>query len=526
MDGCFVLGHGGWVGFAVATLSSILSGRTRARENVTHDRCGQPPRRSSIVVAESRKSIGRAVVVVIVDPDGGGTMERRSTLRPRYEGNRMNQRGVMAIAMVLALAAMPADSGVPYTVENRSIQSGGMARSFVQATPASGAADKPLVIVLHGDGGTGSGIRAGLPIETAAAGGAVFVYPNAPGGTFEYFTGAGRTREVQFVRDLVGLLRNEIDIDPARVFLAGFSGGGTMANALACRLESDEIRAVAVNAGSLYPVDNDFGYTGNGGVSCALPATMLLWGEADGTPGVSYATGVGIRNNVTATFTCNATTTAFAPSPCVLYNGCTRDAGWCSIPALGHSIWNQAAAASWAFFQRQAPTPPPTTQDIYTDALQNAWQNFSWGQVNFAHTNQPHSGALSIRFDADSFEGLSFAKPGAAITAAQFPELRFFVRGTTGNENFNLSLQTGGTLHADVPLAGFVTGGAIGAGVWREVRVRFADPPIAYTGAFERINIQDQSGTSPAAPQTIYVDTVALVAAGTASAIVFADGFE
>jgi polyhydroxybutyrate depolymerase len=432
----------------------------------------------------------------------------------------------MAVWIALTLLGTRAEAGVPYTVDNRSIQSSGVARSFVQATPTSGASGKPLVIVLHGDGGNGSGIRAALPIETSAAGGAVFVYPNAPGGTFEYFTGAGRTREVQFVRDVITLLRNEINIDPARVFLAGFSGGGTMANALACRLENDEIRGVAVNAGSLYPIDNDFGYTGNGGVSCSLPATMLLWGEADGTAGVSYATGVGIRNNVTATFTCNATTTAFAPSPCVLYNGCTRDAGWCSIPGLGHSIWNQSAAASWAFFQRQAPAAPPTTQDIYTDTLQNAWENYSWGQVNFAHATQPHSGALSIRFDADSFEGLSFAKPGAAITAAQFPELRFFIRGTTGNETFNLSLQTGNTLHANVPLAGFVTGGAIGAGVWREVRVRFADPPLAYTGAFERINIQDQSGAAPATPQTVYIDTVALIAASAASAIVFANGFE
>lgn len=434
-------------------------------------------------------------------------------------------RGIL-LAIGLVLGSTSVSGGGLYTVENRSIQSSGVPRGFVQATPTSGANGKPLVIVLHGDGGNGSGIRAALPIEASAAGAAVFVYPNAPGGTFEYFTSIGRSREVQFVRDLVMLLRNELNIDQTRVFLAGFSGGGTMANALACRLENDEIRGVAVNAGSLYPIDNDFSYTGNGGVSCALPATMLLWGEADNTPGVSYATGVGIRNNVTATFACNAATTAFAPAPCVLYNGCTRDAGWCSIPGLGHSIWSQSAAASWAFFQRQAPVVPPSTQDIYTDSLQNGWENFSWGQVNFAHAPQPHSGALSIRFDADSFEGLSFAKPGAAISAAQFPELRFWIRGTVGNENFNISLQTAGTLHVDVPLAGYVSGGGIAAGVWREVRVRFADPPMSYSGPFERINIQDQSGTAPAMPQTVYVDTVSLLAAGSPSPAVFANGFE
>jgi polyhydroxybutyrate depolymerase len=417
------------------------------------------------------------------------------------------------------------ESLAQYTTQNRSIVSSGINRSFLQATPTSGTAGKPLVIVLHGDGGNGAGIRAGLPIEGSANGQAVVVYPNAPGGTFEYFTALGRTREVQFVRDLVVLLQGELAIDAARVFLAGFSGGGTMANALACRMESDEIRGVAVNAGSLYPIDDDFTYTGNGGVSCALPATLLLWGEADNTPGVSYATGLSIRNNVTATLGCAAGSNAFAPAPCVLYDGCQRDAGWCSIPGLGHSIWPQAAAASWNFFLRQGGTAPPALQSIYSDQLDNGWQDFSWGTVDFGNTQFPRTGSRAIRFAADSFEGLSFAKPGAAITAAQFPELRFWIRGTTGGEQLQVSLQTGGTLHRDLPLAPFVAGGAIAAGSYREVVIRLADPPMSYSGSFERINLQDASGAAPANPQVVYLDDVALIAAAGMSGL-FANGFE
>ena len=37
-------------------------------------------------------------------------------------------------------------------------------------------------------------------------------------------------------------------------------------------------------------------YTGNGGVSCPLPATIMLWGQADNTDGVSYAEGQGVRD--------------------------------------------------------------------------------------------------------------------------------------------------------------------------------------------------------------------------------------
>jgi polyhydroxybutyrate depolymerase len=440
----------------------------------------------------------------------------------------MRALGVAAVLFLSGTSAAMANgagvSGIGYTTQNRSIVSSGINRPFLQATPTSGANGKPLVLVLHGDGGNGAGIRAGLPLEASAAGAAVFVYPNAPGGTFEYFTSAGRTREVQFVRDVVNLLHGELAIDRTRVFLSGFSGGGTMANALACRMGAAEIRGFAVNAGSLYPIDNDFTYTGNGGVSCNLPASMLLWGESDNTAGVNYATGVAVRNNFIATHNCGGTTTAFAPSPCVLYNGCQRDVGWCSIPGMGHSIWNQSAAASWAFFQRQG-APAAADQIIYSDSLQNGWQDFSWGVVNFANASNPHSGAMAIRFDADSFEGLSFAKPGAAITAAQFPELRFFIRGTTGGESFQISLQTGATLHANVPLAGFISGGAIAAGSYREVRVRFADPPISYSGSFERINIQDATGTPAANPQIVYVDSVTLITAGSAP-VLLQDGFE
>jgi polyhydroxybutyrate depolymerase len=427
---------------------------------------------------------------------------------------------------VLLLAASLTFAGGNYQATTRNIQSSGQPRSFVLATPASGAAGKPLVFSLHGDGGNGTGMRAALPLETAAAGNAVFVYPNAASSnTFEYFTSAGRAREVQFVRDVVNLLQAELNIDRNRVFLAGFSGGGTMANVLACRMGFPEIRGVAVNAGSLYPIDGDFTYTGNGGVSCALPATMLLWGEADNTPGVSYATGIGIRNNVTATHACQASSSAFAPSPCVLYNGCQRDVAWCSIPGMGHSIWAQAATASWAFFDRQGGAAPQS-QDIYADALANGWENYSWGVVDFANTTAPHNGTQAIRFSAHSFEGLSFAKPGAAITAAQFPEIRFFIRGTTGGENFNVSLQTGSTLHTNVPLAGFVTGGAIVAGSYREVRIRPADPPMNYTGSYERINIQDSSGAPAGAPQIVFVDSVSLLASPSAANELFANGFE
>ena len=166
-----------------------------------------------------------------------------------------------------------AGASAAYVSETRTIVSSGVSRSFVLARPASipvGSA-LPLVFSLHGDGGNGASMRSGLPLEVQATSGAVFIYPNAPGGTFEYYTYDGRTREAVFVNDVIAAMHTEFNIDTTRVFVVGFSGGATMANALGCRLGPIVLRGLGIHSGSLYPIDNgmgvpDFTYTGNGGV--------------------------------------------------------------------------------------------------------------------------------------------------------------------------------------------------------------------------------------------------------------------
>ncbi len=424
---------------------------------------------------------------------------------------------LLGICLVWATLASAA-----FDVQNRSIVSSGVTRSFILAVPNPTAANLPLVLSLHGDGGNAASMRAGLPLEAASNDGAIFVYPNAPGGTFEYFSDAGRAREVQFVRDVIELLVTERQIDRTRVFITGFSGGATMANALGCRMEADEIRGLGIHSGSLYAVGNDFTYTANGGVSCALPATILLWGEADNTPGVTYATGVSVRNNHSATQSCASASSAFAPPPCVQYNQCQRSVAWCSIPGMGHSIWNQAASAIWNFFSAQTPVAV-NSQTIYVDSLQNGWQNFSWGTVDFAWPQNVYQGAAAVRFNAHSFQGLSFAKT-TPIQVNQWPQLRLYIRGDAGAENLNFSLQSGNTVHANVPLNSLMSS-ALPAGNYREVTVRFADPPINYSGTFERINLQDNTGNAPGNPQRVTVDQVELLAP-TAIADFLRDGFE
>lgn len=240
----------------------------------------------------------------------------------------------------------------PYVAETRTITSDGEARSFVFSRPSPTPAGLPLVFALHGDGVDGAAFRASLPLEAQAAGSALFVYPNAPGGSaFAYFDEAARAKEARLVQDLIASLDAELCLDEQRVFVVGFSGGAAMADALGCRLGPSVIRGLALHSYSLFAEESDgsdFTYTSRGGVSCALPDALLVWGQKD-----AIVVGQGVRDVYLATQACQQTTSAGAVSPCVAYDGCSRSVSWCAIPGLGHALWSEAASAIWQFVEAE-----------------------------------------------------------------------------------------------------------------------------------------------------------------------------
>src|SRR5690606_17571299 len=160
---------------------------------------------------------------------------------------------------------------------------------------------------------------------------------------------------------------------------------------------------------------------------------------------------------------------------------------------------------------------------VYDDALRNGFQDWSWGDVDMAADFHVRSGLLSILFRAHSHQGLSFARPGPAMTVAQFPEMRLWVRGDAGGEQLRIVLQSGGTAVAQGALDAYIIGGAMAAGQYREAIVRFDQPPLSYAGSFDRIDLVDASGNGPDDQQFINIDDVFLVEGG--DDLIFADGF-
>lgn len=111
----------------------------------------------------------------------------------------------------------------------------------------------PLVLDLHGSGGTAADQARTSGFETLAAReGIVVATLQADGDRWNVPVTDARADDVAYVSDVIDHVAARVCTDLARVYAAGFSGGGRMASLLACRLNT-RIAAVAPMAGLRWP---------------------------------------------------------------------------------------------------------------------------------------------------------------------------------------------------------------------------------------------------------------------------------
>lgn len=119
----------------------------------------------------------------------------------------------------------------------------------------------PLVILLHGFSDTGQGLEGIIKIQPMAeAYGFAYCYPdgtkNSNGYGFWNATGAccdfegSNVDDVGYLTDLIECVKGQVNIDPNRVFLIGYSNGAFMAHRMA-QEHSQVIAAVACLAGTI-----------------------------------------------------------------------------------------------------------------------------------------------------------------------------------------------------------------------------------------------------------------------------------
>ncbi|HVH42013.1 MAG TPA: prolyl oligopeptidase family serine peptidase [Labilithrix sp.] len=237
----------------------------------------------------------------------------------------------------------------------RSIDVAGTKRGYLLVEPIEldAAKSHPLVLVFHGDGGDAHGFHRAWPFERATGHHAVLAYLDGILARWDLET-TKDNRDVAFVEAVVDAIAKERPIDRARVFATGYSSGGFLANVVACQ-RPGLLRAIASNAGGA-PYNQREKWP-NGSPKCPGQepvATLALHGERDFT--VTLDSGRYTAEYwayVNGCRTDEMETTGYPE--CRLYRGCPtgKAVGFCSVPPLGHWVWDEAAEASWTFFERQ-----------------------------------------------------------------------------------------------------------------------------------------------------------------------------
>ncbi|MGC1120403.1 MAG: PHB depolymerase family esterase [Candidatus Methanofastidiosia archaeon] len=152
------------------------------------------------------------------------------------------------------LPGSPEDSIHTLTVD-------GFKRTYIVHIPSTFHEPLPLVIALHGGGGSAEKMAnlTGLDALSDREGFAV-VYPQGVENHWndgrdiqEYRAHRENIDDVKFISTVIDTLSEEVTIDEKRIYAVGISNGAMMACRLACEL-SDRIAAIAMVAGGM-PVD-------------------------------------------------------------------------------------------------------------------------------------------------------------------------------------------------------------------------------------------------------------------------------
>jgi acyl-CoA thioesterase I len=150
---------------------------------------------------------------------------------------------------------------------------------------------------------------------------------------------------------------------------------------------------------------------------------------------------------------------------------------------------------------------------IYTDSLQNSWNNWSWGStINLTYGSNSqyiHGGSSSIAITMTSGWG-ALALEHAAFDSTSCRNLTFWVNGGPSG---------GQALAVMVTLGGTVQGGQYNftpaANTWQQITIPLSTPGVAGPLSFDQVWIQSQSGS---ALPVFYVDDMTLLGPGPVSA--------
>lgn len=164
---------------------------------------------------------------------------------------------ISSTAQAQIASAGPSSCDLPHAsgVLQQQLVSGKQQRSYRLFVPPryDGHARLPLVLDLHGSGGTpaGQARNSGFELVAAREGFAVATL-QADGGRWNVPVQNNRADDVAYVGDIINHVAAQVCTDLARVYVTGFSGGGRMSSLLGCMLNA-RITAIAPVSGLRWP---------------------------------------------------------------------------------------------------------------------------------------------------------------------------------------------------------------------------------------------------------------------------------
>ena len=232
-----------------------------------------------------------------------------------------------------------------------SLQVANADRSFTVHVPDGydSARAYPLIVALHGGGGSGASFQQGLRLDSVVGSEAIIVYPDGlpefPGGDTVWALDP-EGDDFIFFDALLSHMQTHMCLDESRVFATGWSLGGYMANSLGC-YRSERVTAIAsISGGVPGPKPPAPPYAE---CTASVPA-RIMHGTNDFV--IPISEGEAMRDIFAANSACDLTTTVADPAPCVAYEACSQPLHWCEYSG-GHEWPSFAAEGVWGFFSAQ-----------------------------------------------------------------------------------------------------------------------------------------------------------------------------
>jgi len=253
-----------------------------------------------------------------------------------FRRTRMSRLAILLAAALLAPAAAAEEH----------ITSGGLDRTYTLVDGARGNAPAPLVIVLHGGGGSGSSVMKSSGFgQLARDKGFIGVFPDGSGrvGTWNAAGCCGsalrdNVDDVGFIRDVIADVKSQHNVDPSRIYLVGMSNGAMLTHRAAIAL-SGEIAAAGTVVGAMF----------GGEPMPASPVPIVILNAADDDT-VPVAGGMSPRRMVARAQTMPFQPAAYQASFWAKADGCAAPAVTEQNAGFTRQSWTGCAAGSEVVF--------------------------------------------------------------------------------------------------------------------------------------------------------------------------------